>query len=102
MRDLFKKAMLGSMIAGAALLVSACGGGEDASANNMAGNVVDDGLMATDNSAVDAMNGSGNLGMEAGMNTSGSMGTDMNTTGTTGTDMNTTGTGTGTGNTTGM
>ena len=112
MRDLFKKAMLGSMIAGAALLVSACGGGEDASANNMAGNVVDDGLMATDNSAVDAMNGSGNLGMDAGMNTTGSMGTDMNTTGTTGTDMNTTGTtgtdmnttgtGTGTGNTTGM
>ena len=102
MRDLFKKAMTGSMIAGAALLVSACGGGEDASANNMAGNVVDDGLMATDNSAVDAMNGSGNLGMDAGMNTTGSMGTDMNTTGTTGTDMNTTGTGTGTGNTTGM
>jgi hypothetical protein len=113
MRDLFKKAMTGSMIAGAALLVSACGGGEDASANNMAGNMVDDGLMATtDNSAVDAMNGSGNLGMDAGMNTTGTTGTDMNTTGTTGTDMNTTGTtgtdmnttgtGTGTGNTTGM
>ena len=103
MRDLFKKAMLGSMIAGAALLVSACGGGEDASANNMAGNMVDDGLMATtDNSGVDAMNGTGNLGMEADLNTSGtSTTTDLNTTGTT-TGGNMTDTGTGTGNTTGM
>jgi hypothetical protein len=111
MRDLFKKVMTGSMIAGAALLVSACGGGEDASANNTAaGNMMDEGLMGTDNTALDAMNGTGNLGAEAGMNTTGTTGTDMNTTGTTGTDMNTTGTTTtanttgttGTGNTTGM
>jgi hypothetical protein len=100
MRDLFKKVMTGSMIAGAALLVSACGGGEDAAANNTAGNYADEGLMGTDNTALDAMNGTGNLGAEAGLNTTGTTGTDMNTTGTTGTDMNTTGT-TGTGNTTG-
>jgi hypothetical protein len=33
MRDLFKKAMTGSMIAGAALLVAACGG-DNAEVNN--------------------------------------------------------------------
>jgi hypothetical protein len=118
MRDLFKNAMTGTLVAGAALMVSACGGGESADANNTAGaNFADETLMATDNSALDAMNGTGNLGAEGGLNTTGTTGTDMNssgttgTTGTTGGNMtdtgttgtgNTTGTGTGTGNTTGM
>jgi hypothetical protein len=97
--------MTGSMIAGAALLVTACGGGESADANNTAGaNITDESLMATDNTAIDALNGTGNIGAEAGMNTTGTTGGDMNamgTTGTTGTDMNTTGGTTGTGNTTG-
>lgn len=34
MRDLLSKVMTSSMVAGAALLVVACGGGEDATANN--------------------------------------------------------------------
>lgn len=34
MRDLLSKAMTGSMIAGAALFVAACGGGTDTTANN--------------------------------------------------------------------
>ena len=108
MRDLFKKVMTGSMIAGAALLVSACGGGEDAAANNTTGNFGDETLMGNDMGGVDAMNGTGNLGVDA--NASMGTTTDMNATGTTGGNMTDTGTGTtggnttgtGTGNTTGM
>ena len=106
MRDLIKKA---TIVAGAALLVTACGGSETAETNNAAaGNFADDTLMANDMGTVDAVNGAGNLGT-----------TDMNmggTTGTTGTDLNTsttttttntsldagTNASTGTGNTTGM
>jgi hypothetical protein len=106
MRDLFKKVMTGSMV-GAALLVSACGGGDDAVENNTAGNITDEGLMNTgDMTGVDAANAvDANLGMDANMT-----GT-MNTTGTTdvttgnvgtGTTDATVNTGTGTGNTTGM
>jgi hypothetical protein len=96
MRDLFKKVMTGSMIAGAALLVSACGGGEDAAANNTTGNFGDEGLMGNDLGGVDAMNGTGNLGVDANVAVGGT--TDLNTTSTT---TNTTTTDTGTGNTTG-
>ena len=56
MRDLLSKVVTGSMIAGAALLVAACGGSEDATANNA--NMVDEPLMTTnDTTSVDAMNG---------------------------------------------
>lgn len=101
MRDLFKKVMTGSMIAGAALLVSACGGGEDAGANNSMNLATDEALMGNDVTAVDALNGTdANLGTTTDLNVGT---TDMNATdtmNTTTTDTNTTGTGTG--NTTGM
>jgi hypothetical protein len=65
MRDLLSKVMIGSMIAGAALLVAACGGSEDATANN-ANYVADETLMSNDVTGVDAMNGTtDNLGMDA-------------------------------------
>ena len=61
MRDLFKKAIAGSMIAGAALLVSACGGGEEAEVNNTAMTEMGtDPLMdgtTNDVTAIDAANG---------------------------------------------
>jgi hypothetical protein len=98
MRDLLSKVMTGSMIAGAALLVAACGGSEDATANNAGNYATDDALMGNDITTVDAMNGTDttNLGVDATVNTT----TTDTTTNTTTTD---TGTGnTGTGNTTGM
>ncbi|MFN3389844.1 MAG: hypothetical protein ACK40O_13055 [Allosphingosinicella sp.] len=67
MRDLLSKVMTSSMVAGAALLVAACGGGEDAEANNTVNYSTDDALMGgNDVTSVDAMNGTdANLG--AGM-----------------------------------
>ena len=98
MRDLLSKVMTGSMVAGAALLVAACGGGEDAAANNVATNYVEDPLMgANDVTAVDAMNGTeANLGVSTDANA-----TTTTTTTTNATTTDTT-TNTGTGNTTGM
>jgi hypothetical protein len=87
--------MTGSMIAGAALLVTACGGGSEA--NNTA---TDANAMGTDVfNTTDMNSGLGtdmNAGMGTDMNSTGGMnttgGTDMNTTGgTTGTDANMTG-----------
>lgn len=65
MRDLFTKVLTGSMIAGAALLVSACGSKEEANTAETANvtelNTVDMNT-ATDNmTAVDAANGTGNM-----------------------------------------
>ena len=110
MRDLFKKVMTGSMVAGAALVVAACGGGDNAAENNMAGNITDEGLMNTgDMTGVDAANaGDANLGLDAnlsgGTDMLGNTGTTDTTTGNmgTGTTDATMNTGTGTGNTTGM
>ena len=65
MRDLLTKVLTGSMIAGAALMVSACGSKE--AANNMeTANVTEmnatDMNTTTDNmTAVDAANGTGNM-----------------------------------------
>jgi hypothetical protein len=57
--------MTGSMIAGAALLVAACGGSEDAAVNNAEMNV-EDTLMTNDVTDIDAMNGTdANLGVDA-------------------------------------
>ncbi|HEY0412200.1 MAG TPA: hypothetical protein VGD66_03555 [Allosphingosinicella sp.] len=100
MRDLFKKVMTGSMIAGAALFVSACGGGDDASTNNTSNFATDDALMGNDVTAVDATNGAdANLGtaMDANAST-----TTTTTGGNTTTTTETGNTGAGTGNTTGM
>ncbi|HEY0113902.1 MAG TPA: hypothetical protein VGB59_12250 [Allosphingosinicella sp.] len=105
MRDLFKKVMTGSMVAGAALLVAACGGGESTEANNTANLTTDDALMGNDVTAVDAMNGTdANLGttdMNATTTTT-TTNTTGGTTDTTTTGNTTTDAGTGTGNTTGM
>lgn len=88
MRDLLSKVMTGSMIAGAALLVSACGGSEEAATNNTANYTADESLMGNDITSVDAMNGTdANLGVDANVST------------TTTTDTNTTTTTTDTGNT---
>src|SRR5687768_15273307 len=99
MRDLLSKVMTGSMVAGAALLVAACGGGEDASVNNAAMNYTDETLMNTgDVTGVDALNAttdSNGLGTAADLNAT------TTTTNTTTTTTDTT-TNTGTGNTTGM
>src|SRR4051794_30749398 len=101
MRDLLSKVMTGSMVAGAALLVAACGGGEDAAADNTATNYTDDALMGNtgDVPPVDALNGTdANLGATTDMNATGTTTTTTNST----TTDTTTNTGTGTGNTTGM
>ena len=100
MRDLLSKVMTGSMVAGAALLVAACGGGGDTNTANTA-NYSDAALMGNDVTTVDAMNGAdANLGTGADMNATGG---DMNATTTTTTGNATDATGNaGTGNTTGM
>ena len=78
MRDLLSKVMTGSMIAGAALFVTACGGAEDATTNNAEMNVEDP--LMNDVTAADAMNGTdANLGVDANATTT----TDTNTTTTT-------------------
>jgi len=104
MRDLFKNAITGSMIAGAALLVAACSGGNDTEANNMSANMTaEDPLMNELGNDVTTMDATGNMGMsDTGMtNSSGTTDTGMtNSSGTTGTTGNTTGGDTG-GNTTG-
>jgi hypothetical protein len=95
MRDLFAKVMTGSMVAGAALLVAACGGSGDNTANNTANATTDETLMGTnDVTAVDATNAVTTNGADA--NAGAAMTTTTNTTETT------TNTGAGTGNTTGM
>ena len=99
MRDLFKKVMTGSMVAGAALLVVACGGSEDATANNAASAYNDTGLMGgNDTGAVETLNttvDTNTTGVTADVNTTTTTTTDTNTTTT---DTNTT----GAANTTGM
>jgi len=102
MRDLLSKVMTGSMVAGAALLVAACGGGEDATVNNTALNYTDDALMGgNDVGAVDALNttttDSNALGTAADLNATTT--TTNTSTSTTDTTVNTSA---GTGNTTGM
>jgi hypothetical protein len=79
MRDLLSKLVTGSMIAGAALLVTACGGSESATDNNAAMNV-EEPMMTNDTTSVDAMNGTdANLGADANATTT----TTTNTTDTT-------------------
>ncbi len=82
MRDLISKVVTGSMIAGAALLVVACGSNEDATANNAAMNI-EEPLPANDMTTVDGMNGTdANLGAPA-MDSNTATDTTVNTTETT-------------------
>ena len=74
MRDLLAKVMTGSMVAGAALLVAACGGGGDNTANNTANATADETLMGNDVTTVDATNaGTANLGAATDMNAGAAM-----------------------------
>lgn len=58
MRDILSKVMTGSMIAGAALLVAACGGGETETANTSMNGLETDPMYDTGNvTAIDGMNG---------------------------------------------
>lgn len=100
MRNLFKTVMTGSMVAGAALLVAACGGSKDNTANNTQNIATDDLATGNDTMATDATgNASGaNLGPAAGLGTSTNTTTTTRNTTTTG---NTT-TGAGTLNATGL
>jgi hypothetical protein len=88
MRDLLSKVLTGSMIAGAALLVSACGGSEDATANNAEVNVEDSLMPANDITDVDAMNATDATGVDA--NATANTTTNTTTTDTTTTTTNTT------------
>jgi len=86
MRDLMSKLMTGSMIAGAALLVSACGGGETANTaeSNMAEMNSMEPLEGTMNdvTAVDgAMGADANMAMDANMSSSSEMSSNMTTEG---------------------
>ena len=92
MRDILSKVMTGSMIAGAALLVSACGGGSEAN------NTADANAMSTDVFSANDMNGTTDMNsgmgtdMNGGMTTGMNGSSDMNSTGgTTGTDAGMTG-----------
>lgn len=73
MRDLFKNIMTSSMIAGAALLVSACGGGEEAETVNTTATELDatDPMMdgtTNDVTAIDGATGADmNMGMDSNM-----------------------------------
>ncbi len=92
MRDLLTKTMTGAMIAGAALLVAACGTNEEASMNNTA-YTGDEALMepsTNDVTAIDAgtTGADANLGMDANM----TMDTNMTGGATMNTTTNTTGT----------
>ena len=84
MRDLLSKLVTGSMIAGAALLVVACGSNEDATANNAAMNIEDTMTTGNDVTTTDAMtNGeTANLGAPA-MDSNTTTETTTNTTETT-------------------
>lgn len=82
MRDLFSKAIAGSMIAGAALLVAACGTNEEAATDNTTF-ATDDAMMdagTNDVTAIDAgtTGADANLGMGADMNMSNNMMMDTN------------------------
>jgi hypothetical protein len=62
MRDLISKVVTGSMIAGAALFVTACGSNEDAT-NNTAAMNIEEPMATNDMTNVDAMDGTaGNIG----------------------------------------
>ena len=94
MRDLFKKAMTGSMIAGAALLVAACGG-DNAEVNNTMTdlNATDPLLEGTTNdvTAIDAGTGAdANMAADANLTMDANATTDTTNTGTDTTDANVT------------
>lgn len=92
MRDLFKTVMTSSMVAGAALLVVACGGGAETEANNMTATELDatDPMMDGTTNDVTAIDGA--AGTDANMAMDTNMTMDANMTGMNGMDANMTGT----------
>jgi hypothetical protein len=61
MRDLLSKVMTGSMVAGAALLVAACGGNDEVANNTVVENLEVD--MGNDTTVLDATNGTDAMNM---------------------------------------
>jgi hypothetical protein len=61
MRALFSKVMTGSMVAGAALLVAACGGNDEVANNTVVENLEVD--MGNDTTVLDATNGTDAMNM---------------------------------------
>lgn len=96
MRDLFSKILTSSMVAGAALLVTACGGTEEATVNNsMTEMDATDPMMDGTTNDVTAVDGAGamdaNMSMDSNMTMDANMSNDMmmnDTMGNTGTDAN--------------
>jgi hypothetical protein len=90
MRDLLKTVMTGSMVAGAALLVAACGGNADDSANNTAMTEMGttDPMMDGTTNDVTAVDGA--TGMDANMAMDSNMTMDANMSNTMTNDMNAT------------
>ena len=83
MRDL-SKLMTGALVAGAALLVVACGSNEDAAANNAAMNIEEPLPTGNDMTNVDAMDGAGaNIGAMDSTGNETTTDTTVNTTETT-------------------
>ncbi|QPQ55984.1 hypothetical protein IC614_05240 [Allosphingosinicella flava] len=82
MRALLSKVMTGSMVAGAALLVAACGGSEDAAVNNTAMTEMDSNDMMMDGMTNDmqAVDSGANMTMDSNM----TMDANMSATNTTG------------------
>jgi hypothetical protein len=102
MRDLFKTVLTGSMVAGAALLVAACGGSTDNTTNNTANITADDSVVGNtgDMMPADATGNAAGANLGPAATTGNTSVTTTTTTNTTGTGNTTTGAGTG--NTTGL
>ena len=67
MRALLSKIMTGSMVAGAALLVAACGGGGDEVANNVGDVNLTDVDMGNDTTIIETTNGTDAMNMSTDM-----------------------------------
>jgi hypothetical protein len=90
MRDLLSKIVTGSLIAGSALLVVACGSNEDANVSNTTLNV-EETMPVNDMTNVDAMDGTGaNIGAMDSTGNATTTDTTVNTTDTTTTTNTTT------------
>jgi len=67
MRALLSKIMTGSMVAGAALLVAACGGSGDEAANNAVDVNLTDVDMGNDTTIIESTNGTDSMNMSTDM-----------------------------------
>jgi hypothetical protein len=77
MRDLFSKMMTGSMIAGAALLVAACGGTDEAATNTTNVTEMDAGAMDGGTNDVTAIDAGAGMDANMSMDANGTMDANM-------------------------